>query len=81
MHMRIFSILFDFVSYKIDFVVNKGMYQYYIQSAYSLENDEKRRRELYPLSITGNSVKKIVVTSHELRPHYDENGIFPCRNS
>ena len=64
------------VKYEIDFAVNKGMYQYYIQSAYSLESDEKKRKELYPFSITGNSFKKIVVTRHELMPHYDENGIF-----
>ena len=64
------------VKYGIDFAVNKGMYQYYIQSAYSLESDEKKRKELYPFSITGNSFKKIVVTRHELMPHYDENGIF-----
>ena len=64
------------VPYEIDFVVNKGMYQYYIQSAFRMETAEKMERELYPFSITGNSFKKIVVTRHELLPHYDENGIF-----
>ena len=64
------------IPYEIDFVVNKGMYQYYIQSAFRMETAEKMERELYPFSITGNSFKKIVVTRHELLPHYDENGIF-----
>ena len=64
------------VPYEIDFVVNKGMYQYYIQSAFRMETAEKMERKLYPFSITGNSFKKIVVTRHELLPHYDENGIF-----
>lgn len=64
------------VPYEIDFVVNKGMYQYYIQFAFRMETAEKMERELYPFSITGNSFKKIVVTRHELLPHYDENGIF-----
>ena len=72
------------VPYEIDFVVNKGMYQYYIQSAFRMENAEKMEQELYPFSITGNSFKKIVVTRHELLPHYDdellphydEKGIF-----
>ena len=64
------------VPYEIDFVVNKGMHQYYIQSAFRMETAEKMERELYPFSITGNSFKKIVVTRHELLPHYDENGIF-----
>lgn len=64
------------VPYEIDFVVNKGMYQYYIQSAFSMESDEKTERELYPFSITGDSFRKIVVTRHELMPHYDSKGIF-----
>ncbi len=41
-----------------------------------MENAEKIEQELYPFSITGNSFKKIVVTRHELLPHYDEKGIF-----
>ena len=64
------------VPYEIDFVVKKGMYQYYIQSAFSMESDEKTERELYPFSITGDSFRKIVVTRHELMPHYDSKGIF-----
>lgn len=62
--------------YEIDFVVNKGMFQYYIQSAFSLDSDEKKQRELYPFSIIGNSFRKIVVTRSELMPHYDDNGIL-----
>lgn len=64
------------VPYEIDFVVNKGMYQYYIQSAFMMDSEEKKRKELFPFSITGNSFKKIVVTRYELMPHYDENGFF-----
>ena len=62
--------------YEIDFVVNKGMFQYYIQSAFSLDSAEKKQRELYPFSIVGNSFRKIVVTRSELMPHYDDNGIL-----
>ena len=62
--------------YEIDFVVNKGMFQYYIQSAFSLDSAEKERRELYPFSIVGNSFRKIIVTRSELMPHYDDNGIL-----
>ena len=62
--------------YEIDFVVNKGMFQYYIQSAFSLDSEEKEQRELYPFSIVGNSFRKIVVTRSELMPHYDDNGIL-----
>ena len=52
------------------------MFQYYIQSAFSLDSEEKERRELYPFSIIGNSFRKIVVTRSELMPHYDDNGIL-----
>ena len=62
--------------YEIDFVVNRGMYRYYIQSAFTLDSKEKEQRELYPFSIVGNSFKKLVVTRSELIPHYDENGII-----
>lgn len=62
--------------YEIDFVVNKGMYQYYIQSAFMMDSPEKKRRELYPFSITGNSFKKILVSRYEALPHYDEDGVF-----
>ena len=57
---------------EIDFIVNKGMYRYYIQSAFSMEDPEKERKELYPFSIVGNSFRKIVVTRNELLPHYDD---------
>ena len=62
--------------HEIDFVLNKGMYQYYIQSAFSIEDKEKERKELYPFSIVGNSFSKLMITRSELIPHYDENGIF-----
>ncbi len=41
-----------------------------------MDSEEKKRRELFPFSITGNSFKKIIITRHEIMPHYDENGIF-----
>ena len=63
-------------TYEIDFVVNRGMYQYYIQSAFSVENEEKRNAELKPFSIVNNSFRKIVVTRYGMRPWFDDDGIF-----
>ena len=34
------------VKYEIDFVINKEMCQYYIQSAYALESEQKSEKEL-----------------------------------
>ena len=64
------------VKYEIDFVINKGMYQYYIQSAYALESEQKSEKELKPFSIVNNSFKKIVVTRYGVKPWYDESGIM-----
>jgi Predicted ATPase (AAA+ superfamily) len=63
-------------SNEIDFVVNKGNCQYYIQSAFGIDSEEKIKQELKPFSMVNNSFRKIVVTRYELMPHYDENGIF-----
>ena len=41
-----------------------------------MDSPEKKRRELYPFSITGNSFKKILVSRYEALPHYDEDGVF-----
>ncbi len=61
---------------EIDFVVNNGNSQCYIQSAFEMSSTEKIQTELKPFSIVNDSFKKIVVTRNELLPWYDENGIF-----
>lgn len=43
---------------EIDFVVNYGNAQCYIQSAYRMDTPEKERAELLPFNIVGNSFKK-----------------------
>ena len=62
--------------YEIDFVVNKGMHQYYIQSAFSIDDPEKKSKELYPFSIVNNSFRKIIVTRSEISPFYDDEGFI-----
>lgn len=61
---------------EIDFVVNSGNNQCYIQSAFEMLTPEKLASELRPFSIVNNSFKKIVITKNELMPWYDENGIY-----
>ena len=61
---------------EIDFVVNYGNAQCYIQSAYRMDTPEKERAELLPFNIVGNSFKKIVITWNGLSPWYDDNGIY-----
>ena len=61
---------------EIDFVVNYGNAQCYIQSAYRMDTPEKECAELLPFNIVGNSFKKIVITRNGLSPWYDDNGIY-----
>lgn len=90
-HLRILGFLIDvgvvenremkngklsYVQREIDFVVNKGAQKYYIQSVYSIPNEEKREQELASLLKISDSFKKIVVVGDDIMPYYDNNGIF-----
>lgn len=61
---------------EIDFIVNKGSQRYYIQSAYSIPDEEKREQELASLLKIPDSFKKIVVIGDEIIPYFDDNGIY-----
>ena len=60
---------------EVDFVCNMGSVRYYIQSAYSLPDEEKRTQEIRPFRKIDDSFKKIVITKDIVQPHYDEFGI------
>lgn len=60
---------------EIDFVANLGSKRYYVQSAFSLGDDEKRAQEVRSLNGTGDSFKKIVVTRDDVRLSRDANGV------
>ena len=61
---------------EIDFVANKGSVRYYIQSALTVSDEQKRAQKVNSLKRVGDSFKKIVVVSDDVIPHYDEDGIF-----
>lgn len=61
---------------EIDFVCNKGSARYYIQSAYSVPDEEKRLQETRPFSKIKDSFKRILITADMISPHYDEDGIL-----
>lgn len=63
-------------SLEVDFVVNKGSSRYYIQSAFSVSNPEKKMQETNSLRRISDSFKKIVVVSERIVPWHDENGIL-----
>lgn len=61
---------------EVDFVCNLGSKRYYIQSAYSLPNAEKKAQEVRPFRKIEDSFKKIIVTKDIVPATYDENGVF-----
>lgn len=61
---------------EIDFVANKASKRYYIQSALSIDNEEKRKQETNSLNRVADSFKKIVVVKDNIVPWHDEKGIL-----
>lgn len=61
---------------EIDFIANKGSRRYYIQSALTVSDEEKRAQEVRSLNRVGDSFKKIVVVKENIIPWHDENGIL-----
>lgn len=61
---------------EVDFVCCKGSKKYYIQSAYSLETEEKMIQEIRPFTKINDFFKKIVITSNTPKPFYNDDGIL-----
>ena len=61
---------------EIDFVANKGSKKYYIQSALTVADEEKREQEINSLKRVGDSFKKIVVVKDNIIPWHDDDGIL-----
>ena len=57
-------------------MANKGSRRYYIQSALTVADEEKRAQEVNSLNRVGDSFKKIVVVKDNIIPWHDENGIL-----
>lgn len=61
---------------EVDFICNLGSMKYYIQSAFSIPDEEKREQEIRPFKKIDDSFKKIIITKDVVAPYYDENGIL-----
>ena len=61
--------------YEIDFVVNTGSGKVYIQSAWSIDDDQKREQETFSLRHTGDFFRKMVLLGGNQKPWTDESGI------
>ena len=60
---------------EVDFVCNRGSERVYVQSAYRLLTEEKRKQEMASLLKIDDSFRKIIITEDLIKRHMDENGV------
>ena len=60
---------------EVDFVCNRGSERVYVQSAYRLPTEEKRKQEMASLLKIDDSFHKIIITEDLIKRHMDENGV------
>lgn len=61
---------------EVDFVCNLGSKRYYIQSAYSMPDEKKRKQEIRPFVKIDDSFKKIVITADMSPTYYNDDGVL-----
>ena len=61
---------------EVDFVCNKASKRYYVQSAFTVPDQEKMRQETNSLLRISDSFKKIIVVKDAPAPWYTEEGIL-----
>ncbi len=59
---------------EVDFVCNKGSQRYYVQSAYSIPDNDKMRQEQASLDRIDDSFKKVIVVQDNIAPWHNEKG-------
>lgn len=67
---------FTYKQLEVDFIANKGNNKIYIQSAFSIPDEEKRRQEERPLLKINDSFKKIIIVKDYIKRSRNENGII-----
>ncbi|WP_373850511.1 ATP-binding protein [Bacteroides heparinolyticus] len=60
---------------EVDFVCNRGFERVYVQSAYRLPSEEKRKQEMASFLKIDDSFRKIIITEDLIKRHMDENGV------
>ena len=61
---------------EIDFIANKGSDKYYIQSAYNIDDKDKKKQEIQSLLNIRDSFKKFVIVYDHFLKWQDDNGII-----
>lgn len=60
---------------EVEFVCNRASERVYVQSAYRLPTEEKRKQEMASLLKIDDSFRKIIITEDLIKRHMDENGV------
>lgn len=63
-------------SLEVDFVANKGSQRYYIQSAFAVNDDEKKEQEKASLKAIKDAFKRVVILRDDIMTYHDENGFL-----
>jgi len=66
----------EYKQLEIDFVANKGGERVYIQSAYRMDDPDKKEQELRPFLKTNDGFRKIVLVGDDVPPHTTEKGFL-----
>ena len=61
---------------EVDFVCNLGYKRLYIQSAYSIADDNKREQELRPLRNINDSFRKIIIVWDNIARYQNNDGVL-----
>jgi len=62
------------VQKEIDFIATKGSKKYYIQSAFAIPDEDKRRQETEGFDHIHDSFKKLILVDGTMKPRRDEKG-------
>lgn len=60
--------------FEVDFVVNDSDKRYYIQSAFAIPDEEKKRQETASFRNIDDTFKRVVVVKDDIAPYRDEKG-------
>lgn len=61
---------------EIDFIATNGIEKYYIQSAYEISDEDKRKQETASLNNIDDSFRKIVIVGNDIARYMDNDGIL-----
>ena len=61
---------------EVDYVINRGSQRIYVQSAYSMPDEEKLDQEQRPLIKINDSFRKIIISGEHKGKFYNEEGVL-----